>query len=504
MTIAMGRAPSRALCVMVLALCGGCAHPPLYNHARDQQGQGARKAAAEVDLVATVEALDQKMRALSRLEADTHTSRAALQRDLHIAELAAAKGGTATKPLMSVQERYVSRFVDPRLQELVGTVPDLAELRARVAATDTSAERSRQLAGKLRVLSVVARSTIATCDAVRRMPLPVAADVAVLRNDAAKACDEADAPQVNAARGSMIDQLARDLKGDREAVRITRDRIGEHKRKLDDASDKAAREASGTTAQERLKSGAEKLQTRIDQLRSTATAIDSSAFSAALAQLRLESLDAVLKALSSGATELDGLEAGERRSVLVTRLIPSLVDEVRTWQQERARIRAAPLVLAKDHQRLVVAGHERRLAVLEDRVARRAAMLAAAHAEYAALARARVMLDAGQVDLGAPLVAVLDEGSERTRLHLYQSFAAVFDEAYVHRLSRELAQLEIDASASNLALEASRSAAAQWQNLATGIAAALSDYHASGLKPADIAEFLKAVGLVHIGNNAGK
>jgi hypothetical protein len=45
----------------------------------------------------------------------------------------------------------------------------------------------------------------------------------------------------------------------------------------------------------------------------------------------------------------------------------------------------------------------------------------------------------------------------------------------------------------------SRFAAAQWDSLMDMIAKVLADYHAAGVKPAELAEFFKALGLVAIG-----
>lgn len=64
--------------------------------------------------------------------------------------------------------------------------------------------------------------------------------------------------------------------------------------------------------------------------------------------------------------------------------------------------------------------------------------------------------------------------------------------------------MELDASSSDLAIVASRSAAAQWQSLAVSIAAVLGDYHAAGIKPADLAAFLQAIGIVGIATQVGK
>lgn len=82
MTSRLGRSIALPLAILVLA---GCANSPLYNEARDKQGQALTKATAQVDLQQTIDQIDKRFIALRQIEAETLVARQATNRDLEIA-----------------------------------------------------------------------------------------------------------------------------------------------------------------------------------------------------------------------------------------------------------------------------------------------------------------------------------------------------------------------------------------------------------------------------------
>ena len=65
-------------------------------------------------------------------------------------------------------------------------------------------------------------------------------------------------------------------------------------------------------------------------------------------------------------------------------------------------------------------------------------------------------------------------------------------------------ELEADGVTDEIVVQQSHSAALMWQSLLSNMAAVLGDYHAAGVKTADLAEFLKGLGIVYIGHQTGK
>lgn len=95
--------------VVAVLLIGaaGCANPVLYNQARDKQGEAAKAAVEEIDLVASVDAIDAKFKALAELEAATQKTRRTNSRDLIILELANRPREGLQNPRASLLPRAV-------------------------------------------------------------------------------------------------------------------------------------------------------------------------------------------------------------------------------------------------------------------------------------------------------------------------------------------------------------------------------------------------------------
>jgi len=478
----------------LLGLFAGCSTPLLYDQARDRQGQDAIAAAAAVDLAATVDAIDKKFKDQAALEAATLRSRNSISRGFVLREL--VQEPSKSRPGVTVKERYVDVLLDKRIGELGGPLPNQTQV----------SELSLQAESKLRVLSQKAGTQFLTCASIEgkdksellRKLSPVEMFIATpVLNDALAHCQKLATASSQAPKSGLLFAIRSDIDKDQEALDKRRNSAKLLKISLEKAIADSTQGAMGETQSERIKSAAEKVQSAIKKMKELADATSSNALKEAEADLRLESLDTVLKALSSGASTLEDLTAKERRAVLVVRLIPSLVDEVGIWNFERERIRLAPLVLAKEHQRLALEGFHAETRVLERRLQIRGRILAATEAEFHSLRRARLAIEKDEQLLASPMTSLLDGNDTKKRFALYTSFTS-FDVAEDRRLDANLEYLELASASADQALATSRSAAKQWQSLATNIAAVLGDYHAKGVKPADWIELLKAFGIIGI------
>jgi len=90
-------------------------------------------------------------------------------------------------------------------------------------------------------------------------------------------------------------------------------------------------------------------------------------------------------------------------------------------------------------------------------------------------------------------------GNIKDRQRLYEGLAIYWDEVFFYRSQARSWTAKASALRYEEDLARSKGAALQWDNLIGGVSVVLADYHASGVKPAEIAEFLKAFGLVFIG-----
>ena len=259
----------------------------------------------------------------------------------------------------------------------------------------------------------------------------------------------------------------------------------------------------------RLMAAAERLKARIEALRKAQAA---SSFAHAEALEKDKAIDHVLEALASGASDPSQLSADQLRAVALARLIPSIADEADKLFKEAKRPRLGPLLLAKEQQRLIVEAFAARVALLERRVDIREKQLAAARNEVVALSRARRALGppkqgaGATVDLQGTVAAAMADGAPGAaqRAALYTSFAYYFDHAHLYRVEQESLELAANGITDEIVMQESRSAAQMWQSLMTNMAAMLGDYHAAGIKPGDLAEFLKGLGVFYLGYQAGK
>lgn len=509
----------------------GCASSPFYNEARDKQGQTLTKAAAQVDLTSVVDELDKRFGALRQLELQTLQARMATQRQLEIA-MAATPGSAGNGTLAT---RYVVPLLENRIERLVGRPLDAAALDNVLTGVVDDEHADAMVARALRTFNATSRLTLADCAAARhaataqgglkpellvQVPTVQRGPAQTLLKDLLKQCETAaDAKPTSGEAGGELQRMAGLHAKATAAAQAYRRNLGEHRKALKASTVAFEAEvsaltpnSSGTRASERLAGAASVLASAIGTLREAAK-LSADAFGHAEAAERLEALDAVVGAVASGSTDLSTLSAEQKRAVGIVRLIPGIADDASALLTEARKPRLAPLLLAKEQQRLAVQGFEVRAALLERRATLRQQQLQAVRSELQALARARRALGPpprGIVGVTVDLNRSFDDAvgdsadGNRRRAALFESLATYFDLALHHRGRAAALELAFNGTTDEDVMLQSRSASAQWGSLMSHMAAVIAEYHAAGIKPADLAEFLKGFGLVLIGQQAGK
>jgi hypothetical protein len=506
---------------------GGCAVSPFYNEARDKQGQALTAATAKVDLGGAVEDVGKRFEALRALELEMLRTRAATQRELDIAgAVSAGPDGRGT-----LQTRYVGPLLDGRIQALVGRPLDAATLDTLLGDAAAAAATQAQADSLLRAFNSTSGLDLADCtaaaqavDAAGQIKPELRERIAPNRRAAAQAlmpnllrrCREA--PPAPSAAGRLAEMQAQQ-KAAADAAATYRARLSGHRQALREATaryqqavDAATPKTGDATAAAALASAAGTLSAALGTLQEAAQ-LDAAAFGHAHALENVNALQEVVDAVASGSTDLSKLSASEKRAVGLVRLIASVADEADALASASRKPRLAPLLLALEQQRLMVRGFEARLAVLERRAVLRQQQLDAARDELSALARARRVLGpppsdtpGATVNLSLGFREASEDGAEgnRRRAALFESVALYFDVARHHRQRADEFEMAFNATSDELVMQASRTAAAQWASLMQQMAAVLAEHHAAGIKPADLAEFLKGFGLVTIATQVGK
>jgi hypothetical protein len=522
----------KASAVAALSVLCACASSPFYNEARDKQGQALTEATTKVDFSAVVDAQDQRFAALRAVELETLRTRAATQRQLEIA-MVASRGPAGDGTLTT---RYVQPLLDARIERLVGRPLDLPALDAVLAGVVDDEHADAQVAKALRAFNSTVQMKLADCAAARAavdgqgnlkpdvqlaIPATRRSSARLLMKDVMQKCQAATATQpVAGDAGGDLQRLAGLQQEAAQRAGAYRSALASDREALAKAAAAyqaevaAATPRSGeATASARLASAAATLQLAIGTAREAAKLTHPDSFGHAEALARVEALDAVVGALASGSTDLSTLSPEQARAVGLVRLIPGVADDADALITRVRKPRLAPMLLALDQQRLAVQGFEARAALLERRADLRQQQLDAVRGELWALARARRALGpppsnvkGASVNLGVSLGdAVADAGEgNRRQAALYESLALYFDRVLHQRTRAAELELAFNATTDELVMLQSRSAAAQWGSLLKNMAAVIAEYHAEGIKPAELAEFLKGFGLVTIGVNVGQ
>jgi hypothetical protein len=222
----------------------------------------------------------------------------------------------------------------------------------------------------------------------------------------------------------------------------------------------------------------------------------------------IKALEQITEVVASGQTDVSKLTDSQQRSVAILRLLPTMADDADKLLKQAQRPRVAPLMLSLEQQRLALESYQEEQKLQDRQVASYRQALDLAWQEYHSLGRARYLLEpsnaASRVPLDKPLADVISARNPKHLYALYSSLAEYFDHSQLLRVQSEAAEISARSYLEDREMLRSKYAALQWQKLLNDMAGVLADFHKAGVKPQDIAEFAKALGLLYIGNQTGK
>lgn len=506
---------------LVLGLAG-CATPPLYDENRDKQGQDAKKLVAEARIGEVVAKLEKTFADVAAMEEARAREQAALRFEQELVLVVRApslqSGGGEAREV-----RGWRTVIQLRLQELGMSDTSAAQVKAARALAPQLRARREALALSLVAFQGAVGHRFDNCQEIRAASadpdggseVPASAFLAGLdarRRTIALSqfpelvaqCQRVDdtlrrrralfdggAGLVAGAQGqlSRLQQDVADHEQRKREARRELDRANAEFRAVDAPSPEAAR----------LKT----LEARADRLKQHLARLDS-AFGDAGAQVvaaeKLARLEALLGAIAGSAP--DGavkLDPDAQLAVAVVRDIPSLADEADRLLAAARKPRLVPFMAAIDQQKLVLAGLEAAQRSRRKQAEAVQAEVDALVGEGDSLVAILFALDAHGEWAGQSIGQLLAQLKGEQKAELLNVLALYADAIPQQRTESAVWKARARAAQYEAALARSKYAAAQWDALLETIATVLADYHASGIKKADLAEFLKALGLVGIG-----
>lgn len=434
---------------MVLTAFGlsACANSPLYNEGRDKQAQELAQSVKGVNLLSLVSEQEQRFSKLQQFEAGTarEVSDMRLQR-----EMISAAGK------QDLRNGYASR-IEARLAALIGgptlTPEQIRALRSGAVAPGDGDSRLAVIAGKA--------------------------------SDARLAYDASE----------------HDVTSTRQALHAAQAEYDKEVAQLKPRPGDEGYRAKVAAAATKLAAAIKKTEDQAAKNQQLEAYVEASTME------NLEALERVSDAVAAGKSDPAELSVGERRAAAVLISLPTVVDEVDKLLKEAKRPRLAPLLLSIDQQRLALKSFEERRALQLKKVKLLEEARDACIAEVRALARARSWLADGRPDavpLNLTFAQLIGARNSRALTSLYRSFGEYFDNAQRWRRISEEKEAAAGFTTYEVQMLKSKYAAMQWQTLLDGTSAILADYHATGVKPQELSDFAKAVGLIFIGSQVGK
>lgn len=532
-----GTKPARCTLALLAGtlFVSGCTHVLVHDERRDKQGQDARKLVAEAHVGDTVAALEKVFNDVAALEEFRARDRAAYLFDLELRVVSRAPAlgsrfaeGVAgqTDGLQTVVESRLKKLAlsDPSLNNLEALRRSAATIKARRATAEvdlnefygTSGHRFEDCAA---VYAAAEDPTGKTDMRERISPvllkkLPVAKRVTAREGfpnlvDKCSRVDSAlaehgklfDGTAINKARSDILG-IQTDLQQHAIDMNIARGQLDVAARELQTASEQAKSGDGGKL--EALQKRAIKVAELVKQLSQGSQALGAGSAHAMAAE-KLERLEAVLGAVAgaSGEGKVE-LTEDEKVSVAVIRGIPALADEADKLLIDARKPRLVPLVAAVDQQKLVLKGFEARQAAKHKQLEARQRRLEAMLDEAEALANVLRPLKENGAWESRSIEQLLGEPSGQSKVNFLRALSIYADDVKRFRMEADVWDRRALAAMHEEGLSQSKYVAAQWDALSDTIATVLSDYHAAGIRQADLAEFFKALGLVAIGAGVTK
>lgn len=514
----------------------GCTHHVLvHDERRDKQGQDAKKLVAEAHVGDTVAALEKAFNDVAVLEEARARDRAAYLFDLELRVVSRApalgsrfeEGVTGqTDGLQTVVESRLKKLAlsDPSLDKLKTLRKSAATIKARRATAEvdlnefygTAGHRfedcaavyaeSEDPSGKTDKREVVSPALLKKLPAAKRVTARVKFTELV---EKCSRVDSALSEHGMLFNGIAINKVRSDIHGiqtdlQQHAIDMNkaRDQLDVVARELKAASEQA--KSGDSSKLEALQKRAITVAELVKHLSQGNQALGEGGAHAMAAE-KLDRLEAVLGAVAGASVEGKvELTEDEKVSVAVIRGIPALADEADKLLTEARKPRLAPLVAAVDQQKLVLKGFEARQAAKHKQLEARQRQLDAMLDEAEALANVLRPLKENGAWASRSIEHLLGELSGQAKVNFLRALSIYADDVKRFRMEADVWDRRALAAKYEEGLSQSKYAAAQWDALADTIATVLSDYHAAGIKQADLAEFFKALGLVTIGVGVAK
>ncbi|MBU1396486.1 MAG: hypothetical protein KKE84_10175 [Gammaproteobacteria bacterium] len=523
-----------AVAVLALLVAGGCSHTLVHNENRDKQGQETKKLAAEARIGDTVAALEKSFSEAAALEEARARDRAAYLFDLELKVVSRASSLTSKFTANAQETDGLQTVVTDRLAKigLTGNSPDelrklrvlAAQFTARQRALETTLLEFRGTVGHrfescmqvyaaasdpAKKSEVIAESFLNKLPADRRELARL--KYPALIDDCKRIEQALDKRNKFFTREGLVketygrlDSIQGEVLRYELQMRQAREELNKAAAVLRDSGAVAAAKPAATGKLETVESRAGRLADVVHRLAKGSDALGDAGAHVVAAE-KLARLEALLGAIAG--TSPDGsvkLTPDEQVSVAIIRDIPALADEADKLLKEAGKPRLVPFVAAIDQQKLVLQGFE-----AGQRGKRKEASAVRSELE-AVLNEARAL-----VNILEPLVrnkdwaqrsigALLGELNGEKKIELLRALAVYADDVKRYRVKSAVWKVRAEAAQYEEGLARSKYAAAQWDALIDTIATVLADYHAAGIKKADLAEFFKALGLVAIGVGAAQ
>jgi hypothetical protein len=557
--------PMRAtlIAAIITTTLGGCAHSLVYDEARDKQAQEAKRASGELKMADTVRQLEKGYAEVAKLEVESAKLLAEMLRNKELARVATAsalreKGPPPAPGEMSelngllnvLEDRMTELGAKPRAKDaaeagsgrncggldcgslkVIQATPVLlqarretfelsrAEFRAFFGydfRTCADVEAARDATGALKRVfeekfaPAAQRSAVKTGDYYKRL----VTNCANLKRaqTAFNAAIGSEEPGSIRAVLTQAERVEKDIANRRAKLVAAEQRLASEVQKFKREEEELApnEQSSLATFQKR----ADALKNAVARIKKGADAVAGDAGPHAAAKELVNQLETVIGAIAGQESATDKLDPQDKAAVAFVRALPELADEADKLLKEAGRARLVPFAVAREHYRLEVKGFEDDLAIKTRRMEALRARADAMTRELSALSRSHYLLTEGKTkrawepqtlaQLNSTLAQVNTTEGRRDRQNLYEALATYWDEVFFYRSEEQMWKARAGALQYDEGLARSTAAALQWDNLIGGVGTVLADYHASGVKPADIADFLKALGLVYIGTRIGR
>lgn len=522
----------RFLFIVATALvAAGCQTSLLYDEARHKQGQAAVKAVEEAHLTATVESLGKAFADMAAKEEANALAYSEQEFEWGIDSIGKAASLDADPPVPAAgqpaQSKGLLTIGNNRLNEL--GLKDLSLTGLENLIIGDTGRRADLGSLQLKRTTFLGAFGIAFSNCVD--VFGASADPALPSDDPSAKTLKRIHPAAQADAKAQFKELVDDCKAletnlaafqtlfdngtVNERLREIADSVKAAKafavKKAEIAKDIATAKADAASAFKAAEAGKAKLAAveakandLLDRI-ANARKVNELAGAEVLAEEKLEWLEAILAAVAgTPADEKVKLGDDELLGVAIIRGLPALRDDAKALLADAAKPRLTPIVAAIDYQKLLLAKLEAVHQVDRKRMALADEQLNAEVDEAIAWAQVLQRIHKNPSWAGKSIGALNGSLNGQDKGTFYEALAIYGDSVRKAQIEQAVLEARLVATHYERVLVNSRYAAAQWDALLATTAKILSEYHASGIKTEDVAEFFKALGLVSIGVGAAQ